>query len=58
MNKYRAHEVIRMLEAGDHHTFTLETLARKAGFGSLTTFNKAFKSETGLTPKEYVRMHV
>ncbi|QCK16170.1 AraC family transcriptional regulator [Mangrovivirga cuniculi] len=54
VNRYRALEVIRMLKAGDHHSFTLETLARKAGFGSLTTFNKAFKSETGLTPKGYL----
>lgn len=54
LNKYRAKEVIRMLKAGEHKKFTLETLAKKAGFGSLTTFNKAFKSETGQTPRNYI----
>ena len=55
MNEYRAKEVIQMINEGDHKKYTLETLAEKAGFGSLTTFNKAFKSYTGLTPSAYLK---
>ena len=34
-------------------TMTIESMAEKAGFKNRSTFNIAFKKETGLTPSEY-----
>jgi hypothetical protein len=32
---------------------TIESMAEKAGFKNRSTFNIAFKKETGLTPSDY-----
>lgn len=53
VNKYRVEEVIRLLRSNVHEQYTLEAIGRMAGFRSLTTFNAAFKKQTGLTPKQF-----
>ncbi|MCE7994174.1 MAG: helix-turn-helix transcriptional regulator [Roseivirga sp.] len=53
VNKYRVEEVIRLLRNNTHEQYTLEAISRMAGFRSLTTFNVAFKKQTGLTPKQF-----
>lgn len=36
--------------------FTVESLAEDCGFNSKTSFNKYFKKQKGITPKEFVRL--
>lgn len=53
INRYRVQEVIRLLEDQTHKQYTLEAISSMAGFRSLTTFNTAFKKQTGQTPKQF-----
>ncbi|MGB5008362.1 MAG: AraC family transcriptional regulator [Ferruginibacter sp.] len=53
INHYRVQEVIRKLESGEQQQQTLLGIAYDCGFNSKTTFNRAFKKWSGLTPKEY-----
>ena len=55
VNRYRVAALIQELEAGAHHRLTLLALALACGFNSKSTFNRAFKKETGLTPQQYLR---
>lgn len=54
INQYRTKAVINRLEKGDHNTVTLLGIAYDCGFNSKSTFNRAFKRETTLTPKEFI----
>ncbi len=53
INRYRVNEAIRLLGDERNDRYTFEAISKMAGFGSLTTFNGAFKKETGKTPKQY-----
>ena len=54
VNKYRIETAKKLLvETGDK----IEAVAYDAGFNSLSTFNAAFKKETGLTPSQYRKAH-
>lgn len=53
VNGYRVQEVQRRIASGDNRTRTMLTLALDAGFASKSTFNQAFKSQTGQTPSAY-----
>lgn len=55
VNSLRIAALIQQLKAGEHHTRTLLALALDCGFNSKSTFNRAFKKLTGLTPLEYIR---
>lgn len=54
VNQYRIVAVIDKIKANEHHTKTLLALALEAGFNSKSTFNRAFKKYTKLTPKEFL----
>ncbi|MDX1463658.1 MAG: helix-turn-helix transcriptional regulator, partial [Marinirhabdus sp.] len=54
VNSWRTHQVIRLLEEKEHHGSTLLGIAMDCGFNSKTTFNRAFKKHTGLSPKQYI----
>ncbi len=54
VNKKRAEAVIVMLENGKHTDNTLLSIALDCGFNSKTTFNRAFKKHTAMTPKQYI----
>lgn len=58
INHYRTKAVINRLEKGDHNTVTLLSIAYDCGFNSKSTFNRAFKRETTLTPKEYIEKNL
>lgn len=58
VNSYRVKRVIELMEKGEHQTQTLLALAFDAGFNSKTTFNRAFKKQTGLSPKEYLQERI
>lgn len=53
VNSYRVAEFKRLAGRQDNQHLTLLALAFEAGFNSKTTFNTAFKKQTGLTPAEY-----
>jgi AraC-like DNA-binding protein len=54
INEYRVKELIEKLKAGAHHTQTFLGIAYDCGFNSKATFNRAFKKQTGQTPKDWV----
>lgn len=54
VNKKRAEAVIQKLQNGEHLKNTLLSIAMDCGFNSKTTFNRAFKKHTTLTPKQYI----
>ncbi len=56
VNRFRVDQAIALIRNRDNEKFTLESLAKTAGFNSSTTFNKAFKQITGKTPKEFRKL--
>ncbi|MEM9022491.1 MAG: AraC family transcriptional regulator [Bacteroidota bacterium] len=55
VNHHRAQAVMRLIREEKHKAQTLLSLAHDCGFNSKSTFNRAFKKSTGLTPKEFVQ---
>ncbi len=53
VNEYRVNAVIELLKAGEQKSQTLLGIAFDCGFNSKATFNRAFKKQTGLSPKEW-----
>jgi AraC-like DNA-binding protein len=53
LNGYRLAEVKAALADPAQDAVPITTMALDAGFQSLGPFNRAFKSDTGLTPSEY-----
>jgi AraC-like DNA-binding protein len=55
INKLRIDHSLRLLESEPYYQhFKVESLSAHLGFGSKTTFIKAFKEITGLTPNFYI----
>jgi AraC-like DNA-binding protein len=57
INSHRIKSFQHRIEKGDHNERTILSLALEAGFNSKTAFNRAFKKQTGITPREYLRQH-
>lgn len=55
VNHYRAKALIKKIENGEHNTQTLLGIAFDCGFNSKSTFNRAFKRYTSLSPNEYIK---
>lgn len=55
LNTYRLADAKRWLADREQADAPILTIAMDAGFQSLGPFNRAFKSDTGLTPTEYRR---
>ncbi|MEP1446390.1 MAG: helix-turn-helix domain-containing protein [Paraglaciecola sp.] len=53
LNFYRIQEVTENLAQSNHKQRPVLTLALDSGFRSLSSFNKAFKNQHGITPTEY-----
>lgn len=57
INEYRIREACRrLLDTAQYGNLTLQALAESVGFTSQSTFNRAFKQSTGLTPVIYRRL--
>lgn len=54
VNDYRVKAVTELLKAGEQKNQTLLGIAFDCGFNSKATFNRAFKKQTGLSPKEWL----
>ena len=54
INGYRVRAVMALLTAGAHKKSTILGLAYDCGFNSKTTFNRAFKKQAGISPKDFV----
>lgn len=54
VNSYRIEEVKERLKNGEHKKQTLLGIAFGCGFNSKSTFNRTFKKQTSLSPKEYI----
>ena len=54
VNQYRVNAVIFLFEKGEHKKQTLLSIAFECGFNSKATFNRAFKKETGFSPREWL----
>jgi AraC-like DNA-binding protein len=57
VNHYRIKALLQKIEEGEHNIQTLLSLAFECGFNSKSTFNRAFKRATSLSPKEYIEKH-
>jgi len=55
INKHRIDAFLLKIEHKEHIHHTLLGLALDVGFNSKSTFNKAFKTITGLTPTAYIK---
>jgi len=53
INQFRIEHAKELLVDPIHDHYTIETIANLSGFHSKSSFNSAFKKETGLTPSEY-----
>lgn len=53
LNQYRIAETAQRLTNEKFAKLPIMTIAKDAGYRSMTTFNKAFKSITGKTPRDY-----
>ena len=54
INNYRIEAVKNSFSNGEHKKSTILGIAFDAGFNSKATFNRAFKKNTGYSPKEYL----
>jgi len=55
INQHRITEFKHMVNLDENKQKTVLEIAYKVGFSSKTTFNRAFKKSTGLTPSEYLK---
>jgi len=53
VNGYRIEEAKKKLHSPDVQKYTIEAIAHQVGFNSKSTFNRAFKKHTELTPSQY-----
>lgn len=58
VNHYRVRAVIKKIEEGEHTLQTLLGIAFECGFNSKSTFNRAFKRHTSLSPNDYIQKNV
>ncbi len=56
LNEYRVREACRRINSSGCANITIEALANNLGFKSRTSLTTAFKSQTGLSPSEYIRI--
>jgi AraC-like DNA-binding protein len=53
INEYRINEAKKILSSNHSEKVTLEAVGYECGFGSKSSFNKAFKKQTNLTPSQF-----
>ncbi|MCA6074476.1 helix-turn-helix domain-containing protein [Fulvivirga sedimenti] len=56
INQFRVEEAKRQLRSPENKHLTIEAISELCGFKSKSTFFRAFKKETGLTPKQFIQV--
>lgn len=54
INSFRINYIIELMKSAENKNFTLEAMAKEAGFSSRTTFFTAFKKQMGVSPMQYL----
>lgn len=54
LNSYRIKSILKEIHQSDLNTISLKDISLRNGFNSRSTFYRAFKSEVGLSPQQYV----
>jgi AraC-like DNA-binding protein len=55
INRFRVDEAVKLMNDPAYKNFNILVVAYDAGFNSKSTFNRAFKKVTGVTPKDYLK---
>jgi ligand-binding sensor domain-containing protein/AraC-like DNA-binding protein len=55
INRYRVDEFKRIISVEEHAKYTLKSLSQKCGFSSYTSFYRAFREHTGMTPNDFIK---
>ncbi len=55
LNTYRIEEAKKLLANPEYDKYTIDTLAKKVGFKSLSPFYRAFRKHTGVSPNTFKR---
>lgn len=55
INMHRIREAQKMFATNKHKAMTLEGISESVGYQSRSTFNTAFKKNTGVTPSVYIK---
>lgn len=58
VNQYRIDEFIRQVQEDTSHKYTLSSLSEQCGFSSRTSFFRSFKKQKGMSPAEYIKIHI
>jgi AraC-like DNA-binding protein len=53
INSFRINEAKEMINSSDFEHYTIEAIAKEAGFNSKSSFNTYFKNSEGITPTAY-----
>ena len=53
VNQYRVEEAIKLLNDSKYGNLNISAIALEAGFNSISSFNSAFKKQTGKTPQSF-----
>lgn len=57
LNQYRVEAFKEKIQKGAYKAYTLTSIAYECGFESKSTFNRAFKLASGLTPSEFIKSY-
>ena len=55
LNSYRIKEAIRLLNESSAQSYKMESIGRMCGFNSRQVFHRAFKNETGMNLRQYIK---
>ena len=53
INHHRVEESLKLFDDDQYSNHTIAAIAMEVGFNSISSFNKAFKSQVGKTPQAY-----
>lgn len=53
LNAYRINEATLVLANPEYEHYTIDAISKECGYKHKSTFNKAFRKITGITPRKY-----
>lgn len=55
LNSYRIKEAMKLMNENNAQSYKLESIGQMCGFNSRQAFHRAFKNETGMNMRQYVK---